>query len=489
MLDAGFTVFGRYSAAEQMDELVTALKRVITTDAAVESIHQVRVRSRRLRSRLSLFDDVWPSRTVRRGDRAVRRLTKVFGPLRDTDVKQDGLVNYLKHNGGCPELHQLTTELTRRRTVQGPEAVAAAEAFLKSDISKSFKSETSSELFVGVLTPYLFTRVYQSVSAQIQAVLSASCDGGLPTDGEALHVLRISVKQLRYSVEALVPAYPNQEWEGILEYLKQLQSLLGEVHDADVWLESLGDCCCTWQEGVCFRDFQEVRRAEAWEGCRELWSLGSATGFWDTLRCTISEAARLAALTDIPDSMGVRYLQALGSPDTTHVEQVSRLALLLFDGLQVQHGLGTVERALLQTAAALHDIGWLRGQRRHHKTGLTMIMASSVLPWDARERLLVGSIVRYHRRAEPQASHAHWRALSAHDQYVVAVGAGLLRAADALDRSHTSAVGDVLPSVGDSLVLRVTGTDGVLDEFAGCEAKGQLLASVLGFANLRCERG
>lgn len=489
MLDPVFAAFGRHSTALQMEALLGAVGKATATEASVESVHQVRVMGRRLRSRLRLFSGVWPRRLESRCDREVRRLTKAFGPVRDSDVQRDAASNYGRDYEDCPELQRLVKALGERKNQQRAQAIAAAAAFQDGAVSKALAREASKHPYIGVLTPYLFTRVYQSVMGQVQAIWTACPNGALPADRSELHSLRIAIKQLRYSVEALVPAYPHFDWEGTLEVLKQMQTLLGEVHDADLWLEALADCRCKASEGGCFRDFQKARRRDCFEESQKLWRLAEATGFWDSLGTTVSEPAQQAALDGITEASGVEYLQRMGSPDREHVEQVSRLSLLLFDRLQSHHGLGTAERALLQKAAALHDIGWLLGQRSHHKTGLRMIMASSALPWDAHERLLVGSIVRYHRRAEPKASHSHWRALCSRDQRTVAVCAGLLRAADALDRSHTRAVADVFPSAGDSLVLSVTGTDTVLEEFPGCEAKGALLASALGFRDLRCERG
>ena len=45
-------------------------------------------------------------------------------------------------------------------------------------------------------------------------------------------------------------------------------------------------------------------------------------------------------------------------PDPAHSEQVTALALALFDGLRLLHGYGPGERRLLEIAGRLHDIGW-----------------------------------------------------------------------------------------------------------------------------------
>jgi exopolyphosphatase/guanosine-5'-triphosphate,3'-diphosphate pyrophosphatase len=126
-----------------------------------------------------------------------------------------------------------------------------------------------------------------------------------------------------------------------------------------------------------------------------------------------------------------------------HTHQVTRLALHLFDELEPLHGLGAEERFWLHCGALLHDIGLIKGARRHHKTALRIILDTPLLPFDARERLIVGSIARYHRKALPQETHAHFAALDPADQDSVSILAALLRVADGLDYTHQSLVDDL----------------------------------------------
>lgn len=126
-----------------------------------------------------------------------------------------------------------------------------------------------------------------------------------------------------------------------------------------------------------------------------------------------------------------------------HTHQVTHLALRLFDEMWALHRLGAEERFWLRCGALLHDIGWIEGQKGHHKTSLRFILDAPDLPFDERERLIVGSIARYHRRALPKEKHDHFAALSPEDQYVVTILTALLRVADGLDRTHRSVVDDL----------------------------------------------
>lgn len=129
--------------------------------------------------------------------------------------------------------------------------------------------------------------------------------------------------------------------------------------------------------------------------------------------------------------------------EADHVHHVARLSLRLFDELQPLHRLGAEERFWLHCGALLHDIGWIEGRKGHHKTSLRLILDQLAPPFDERERYLIGSIARYHRRALPKDKHAHFAALSPVDQYRVTILAALLRVADGLDRTHRSVVQDL----------------------------------------------
>lgn len=122
--------------------------------------------------------------------------------------------------------------------------------------------------------------------------------------------------------------------------------------------------------------------------------------------------------------------------EASHSIHVTRLALQLFDELHQIHQLGDNERFWLTCAGILHDIGWTEGWRAHHKTGLHIILSTAILPFNNRDRLIVGSIVRYHRKALPSTRHDHFAALEETERQKVKILAAILRFANGLDRSH-----------------------------------------------------
>jgi len=162
-----------------------------------------------------------------------------------------------------------------------------------------------------------------------------------------------------------------------------------------------------------------------------------------------------------------------------HTHQVTRLALQLFDELQSLHGLGAEERLWLQYAALLHDIGWIEGQPAHHKTALRIILTTPGLPFDTRERHIIGSIARYHRKALPDEKHDHFAALAPADRQKVRVLAALLRVADGLDCTHQNVVENLACEVTPKrLVVRCAARQPADEERLEALDKGILLEQV-----------
>jgi exopolyphosphatase / guanosine-5'-triphosphate,3'-diphosphate pyrophosphatase len=129
-------------------------------------------------------------------------------------------------------------------------------------------------------------------------------------------------------------------------------------------------------------------------------------------------------------------------PDPAHNEQVTNLALALFDGLRGFHGYGPTERRLLEIAGRLHDIGWARVvSGKHHKMSRDMILERDIPGLDKRDQLTCALIARYHTKAPPDASrHRGFTSLDADRRELVEWLAGMLRVADGLDCSHAKTV-------------------------------------------------
>ncbi len=165
--------------------------------------------------------------------------------------------------------------------------------------------------------------------------------------------------------------------------------------------------------------------------------------------------------------------------EAEHTHHVTFLADRMFDDLQELHKLGPQERYLLTCAALLHDIGWMEGQRGHHKTTLRIVLDTPMLPFDQKQRLILGSIARYHRGPMPKHKHDHYAALEPEERHLVDVLAGILRVADGLDRTHRGLVQDIRCTFSHKkIVVHCSLAAPFPDEEAAAKAKSNLLQKV-----------
>jgi exopolyphosphatase/guanosine-5'-triphosphate,3'-diphosphate pyrophosphatase len=181
-----------------------------------------------------------------------------------------------------------------------------------------------------------------------------------------------------------------------------------------------------------------------------------------------------------PRQRSVRALMERYGVDLAHARAVQTRALQLFDTLAPVHRLGFAQRELLEAAALLHDVGHHIAGASHNKHGQYLIRHSRLHGYTTPEIESIALLVRYHRGGKPKTDHPEYGALSVDDRQTVRVLAGLLRVADALDRSHTQAVKAVDVHHGDGRVTIAIDAEGDVHlERWALERRKDLLASAL----------
>ncbi len=164
-----------------------------------------------------------------------------------------------------------------------------------------------------------------------------------------------------------------------------------------------------------------------------------------------------------------------------HGRQVERLAAALFRELTPLHQLDGLWEARLRAAARLHDIGWVEGRKKHHKTSMRLIETDPSLVPDETERPLVALLARYHRRAWPSRRHRRFAALSREDRKCVLRLAALLRLADALDYSRQGLVESLSVRIGKKKVeLCLRAKAPCVEELRRAGTKGDLFEAEFG---------
>ena len=143
-----------------------------------------------------------------------------------------------------------------------------------------------------------------------------------------------------------------------------------------------------------------------------------------------------------------------------HAQQVTKLALAIFDQTRSAHGLGDRERDWLEYASLLHDIGVHISYERHHRHSYYLIKNGDLRGFDPQEIEIIALIARYHRQATPKKSHEGYAELGGSTRKAVKALAAMVRLAEGLDRSHSQVLGgiDLYPRGDDYLArLRANG--------------------------------
>jgi exopolyphosphatase/guanosine-5'-triphosphate,3'-diphosphate pyrophosphatase len=188
--------------------------------------------------------------------------------------------------------------------------------------------------------------------------------------------------------------------------------------------------------------------------------------------------ARFHHLSD-PRRESVLALAASFDDDIDHVSRAMDHSLRLFDGLNVQHGLDSESRDVLEAAALLHNVGLFISHSAHHKHSYYVIRNTDRLAgFTDSEIELIALVARYHRKSWPRTKHIEYAALTKSDRQRVSILAGILRIGIALDRSRSGVVTDLTSKVDDDGIavelMTVPGLDHSLERFMVSERKDLL---------------
>ena len=193
---------------------------------------------------------------------------------------------------------------------------------------------------------------------------------------------------------------------------------------------------------------REKERRSIYRRFSRLWESLDRVGAWRELRSALVDDVRAPFITktDIPDEItlaAVRDLARVFPGGHAHAEHVNKLAGQLFDSLTQVHVLEGRSRFLLGSAALLHDIGCVSGQKGHAGRGAAMILSDDYLPFGIKERGIVALAAAAHRGKVTIRSAGIFSVLSPTDQHRALMIASLLRVADGLDVRHTGVVTSV----------------------------------------------
>jgi exopolyphosphatase/guanosine-5'-triphosphate,3'-diphosphate pyrophosphatase len=160
---------------------------------------------------------------------------------------------------------------------------------------------------------------------------------------------------------------------------------------------------------------------------------------------------------------------------------VAGLARGLFHSLQALHQLPLEMGKVLEAAACLHDVGHYVSDLSHHKHSYYVVANSDMPGFTNRERELIATLCRYHRKTLPAPQHPTAQSLTGEEAQAVLRLIPILRLADSLDRSHTQRVESVECKIGDGKVtMQVAASAGIDLELWAVERAGEVFRQIYG---------
>lgn len=220
-------------AFAHLKELGRARRRVVRGEDDPEALHDYRVALRRIRSVMRALRSIMLPAEAPRLEKVLRRVARGTGPARDLDV----LTSWLHEAGTLvpPRLGDiLEEELARERARASRVLAKVLETRVHADVVDLFDEVFRKPAVLLDGGPRPFGEIARQAAAPLVAAAIADAEALVESPGmAALHQLRISLKRVRYAVEAFAGAWPA----GVLRVrgtLKRLQDQLGTVHDGDV---------------------------------------------------------------------------------------------------------------------------------------------------------------------------------------------------------------------------------------------------------------
>ena len=433
----------------------------VSADFGSDPVHHLRVSLRRCRSLADALMALDPDPDWKAMKKAGKRLFQRLGELRDIHVMEEWVekldpmkgrtqeesesasvgrtpfeASYasIAINGAPPSIaagpaQALCKILSAREQEQQREAKAALEEFDRKQWrqwSKALPPRAARIRPGSVLFKHLaLERWIEARNLHSRALRNRS--------QSALHALRIGIKRFRYIVENFLPA-EHKDWS---DDLKEMQDLLGEVHDLDVLWTTAVSCHIfsdehsrqLWQKRILSERTKRIDRYRA--------RMTGPNSLWHVWRAGLPQGKQIQELATRRMKLWASGLD----PDFPHSERVASLALQLYDGLLAsmwQPALDSVSsRSSLLAAALLHDVGKSQGEKGHHKTSLDLICKhGNPLGWKEADLQRAAIVARFHRGSLPTRKHKSLRDLLPDEQKATIQLAAILRLANALDASH-----------------------------------------------------
>jgi putative phosphoesterase len=239
-----YCIFGAETLNRLLEAFEAQIEGVLESED-IEYIHKMRVASRRIEAAMPLFRTCFPKKKFKKWLRKVKKVTKLLGEARDLDVQIAFVKQYmekLESPNECSVVDLLFKRyINRRREIQatvanGLERLKDSDVLI--DISESCAQTIKKFAMVPFDAASVLEKAYWHISSKLDDFLAM--EEYVHQENEILkhHQMRIRAKWLRYTMEAFSPLYKSKLADEIMT-IKAFQDVLGEMHDCDVWIDSI----------------------------------------------------------------------------------------------------------------------------------------------------------------------------------------------------------------------------------------------------------
>lgn len=234
-------LFGARYMLTQVEALQAEIQGARVGDD-IEHVHQMRVASRRMRNGLGLFMDCLSKKKGAAWRDEIRKITKALGTARDLDIQIE-LVNRCLSEPLEDHYKQGYNRLLLRLQQQRAKAQEKVNQTLTDLQDGGILDRMQVQLMVMttgsdniyLYTPSLYQQAFEAIRDILEEFLGYEAYIHNPENIKELHAMRIAGKHLRYTLEIFAPIYGNA-LDLHIRAMKDLQDLLGEIHDNDVWI-------------------------------------------------------------------------------------------------------------------------------------------------------------------------------------------------------------------------------------------------------------
>jgi CHAD domain-containing protein len=316
-----YYLFGLETLQERLPALAKEIDGVRAAED-IEYVHRMRVASRRVRNALALFGADLPRKPYAVWRDELRRITRALGAARDTDVQIAWVQNFLQQDTAEAQrvgIERLLLRLRQQRAVAQSKVLKALDRLEDRRVIADM-NDTLQELLVHArvyevesLPADLYRRATEAIHLRLEEFLTFAPHVPHPERVSELHQMRIAAKHLRYTLEVFQPLY-DRALRKPIKIVKEIQELLGEVHDCDVWLdyvpqfieEERARTLSYFGEAVPAQAFlpglqalEEDRRDQrlrSYYMFRRFWELTQEKDLWEHLRAAVTPAQEMPVL-------------------------------------------------------------------------------------------------------------------------------------------------------------------------------------------------